>query len=100
MNPEFDCCSFFKAVADANRVKIMQLLARGELSVSEICRHFKMKQPSISHHLGVLRHAKVVECRKEGKEVFYRLNPCCVSSCCSGFMKRFVGKGEGDASGE
>ncbi|MFA6092744.1 MAG: metalloregulator ArsR/SmtB family transcription factor [Elusimicrobiota bacterium] len=95
---EFDCCCFFKAVADANRVKIMHLLAKGELSVTEICRHFKMKQPSISHHLGVLKSAKVVECRKEGKEVFYRLNCCCVSSCCSSFMQRFLGKDKEDAA--
>lgn len=95
MEVDFDCCSFFKAVADPNRVKIMMLLARRELSVSEICAHFKMKQPSISHHLGVLKNARIVESRKEGKEVFYRLNACCVSSCCSGFMKRFAGGGEG-----
>ncbi|MBI5622156.1 MAG: winged helix-turn-helix transcriptional regulator [Elusimicrobia bacterium] len=95
MAQESDCCSFFKAVADVNRVKIMLLLARGEMSVSQICGHFKMKQPSISHHLGVLRNAKVVECRKEGKEVFYRLNRCCVDSSCSGFMKRFTDKAEG-----
>lgn len=99
MSMEFDCCSFFKAVADANRVKIMLLLARGEMSVSAICRHFKMKQPSISHHLGVLKAAKVVDCRKEGKEVFYRLNHCCVSSCCADFMQRFSGKGGGASAG-
>jgi DNA-binding transcriptional ArsR family regulator len=97
---EFDCCTFFKAVADPNRVKIMLLLARGELSVSAVCRHFKMKQPSISHHLGVLKSARVVECRKEGKEVFYRLNQCCVSSCCSDFMQRFAGKAEERPAGE
>ncbi|MBI5882902.1 MAG: winged helix-turn-helix transcriptional regulator [Elusimicrobia bacterium] len=100
MSVEFDCCSFFKAVADANRVKIMLLLARGEMSVSAICKHFKMKQPSISHHLGVLKSAKVVECRKEGKEVFYRLNQCCVSSRCSDFMQRFAEKTGKGAAGD
>lgn len=92
---EFDCLTFFKAVADPNRVRIMALLAGGELSVSAICKHFKMKQPSISHHLSVLKGAKIVDARKEGKEVFYRLNECCVSSCCLDFMKRFVGGGKG-----
>lgn len=91
----FDCGSFFKAVSDPNRVKIMALLhRRKEMSVSEICRHFDMKQPSISHHLGILKSAKIVESRKEGKEVYYKLNCCCVSSCCSDFMKRFSGEGE------
>jgi len=87
----FDCCSFFKAVSDPNRVKMLSLLAKGEKTVSEICRHFVMKQPSISHHLSILKNAKAVESRKEGKEVYYRLNGCCIDSCCSDFMKRFKG---------
>lgn len=87
----FDIGSFFKAVSDSNRVKIMMLLRREnqELTVSEICRHFKMKQPSISHHLGILKNAQIVESRKDGKEVYYKLNSCCVSECCMDFMNRF-----------
>ena len=88
---EFDCGTFFKAVADPSRVKMMLLIGKKELTVSEICKHFKMKQPSISHHLGILKNARIVESRKEGKEVFYKLNSCCVSSCCGDFMKRFSG---------
>ncbi len=90
----FDCGSFFKAVSDPNRVKIMMLLhKRKEMSVSEICKHFNMKQPSISHHLGILKTAKIVESRKDGKEVYYKINSCCVSSCCTDFMNKFKAEG-------
>ncbi len=91
---DFDCASFFKAVSDPNRVKIMALLHhRKEMSVSEICKHFDMKQPSISHHLGILKNAKIVESRKDGKEVYYKINSCCVSSCCTDFMNKFKAEG-------
>ena len=85
----FDWCAFFKAVADPTRVKIMQLLFKNEMCVSDICRNFNMKQPSISHHLNILKNAKVVTSRKDGKEVFYALNDCCISGCCSDFMNQF-----------
>ncbi|MFQ5561271.1 MAG: ArsR/SmtB family transcription factor [Nitrospinota bacterium] len=80
---------FFKAAGDANRMKIMMLLMKQELCVSDICKKFDMQQPSISHHLNVLKNAGIVTDRKEGKEVFYSLNKCCISSCCGGFMKKF-----------
>lgn len=67
----------------------MKLLYGKEMCVSEICTHFKMKQPSISHHLGILKQAKIVTDRKEGKEVYYSLNKCCVSSCCQDFAGMF-----------
>ena len=88
---DFSCCDFFKAVSDPNRVKIlMLLLKKKEMTVGEICAKFDMKQPSISHHLGVLKGAKVVESRKEGKEVHYKINSCCISACCGDFMKTFA----------
>jgi DNA-binding transcriptional ArsR family regulator len=91
---KFDCCTFFKAVSDPTRVKIMALLADREMNVTEICEHFDMKQPSISHHLNILKNVKIVASRKEGKEVFYSLNRCCVSGCCQDFMDRFGGEEE------
>lgn len=86
---KFDCCTFFKAVSDPTRVKIMALLSDREMNVSEICEHFHMTQPSISHHLNILKSVKIVNSRKEGKEVFYSLNRCCVSGCCQDFMNEF-----------
>ena len=89
---DFDCCDFFKAVGDPTRVKIMMMLRAKELCVSDICKEFSMKQPSISHHLNILKRAKIVNDRKEGKEVYYSLNESCISECCSGFMESFTGK--------
>jgi len=85
----YDCCCFFKAVSDPTRIKIMKLLKQKEMCVSDICKHFNMKQPSISHHLNILKNAKIVSSRKEGKEVYYSLNRSCISSCCSDFMGDF-----------
>lgn len=52
-----ECTTFFKAVSDDTRVKIMDLLRESSMCVSEICEHFDMKQPSISHHLSILKSA-------------------------------------------
>ena len=86
---EFDCNSFFKAVADPTRIKIMKLISKKEMCVSDICKHFNMKQPSISHHLSILKNARIVKDRKDGKEVYYSLNKICISTCCSDFMGDF-----------
>jgi len=83
---------FFKAISDQNRVKIMELLKDGEMNVTEICTHFDMTQPSISHHLGILKNADIVKDRKTGKEVFYYLNDICITSCCGSFSDRFSKK--------
>ena len=100
MSEESDCCSFFKAVSDPSRVKMMMLLLKNkEMSVSALCKHFAMKQPSVSHHLGILKNAKIVESRKEGKEVFYRLNSCCVMDSCGDFMRRFAADAEEKTGG-
>ena len=90
----YDCCGFFKAVSDPTRIQIMKLLTKTEMCVSDICTHFKMKQPSISHHLNILKNAQIVRSRKEGKEVYYSLNKICISDCCSDFMGNFKEKEE------
>ncbi len=81
---------FFKAISDPNRVKIMELLKDKELNVTQICEHFDMQQPSVSHHLNILKNAKIVSGTKRGKEVFYRLDSICIVNCCNGFREQFV----------
>jgi ArsR family transcriptional regulator, arsenate/arsenite/antimonite-responsive transcriptional repressor len=86
---KFDCCSIFKALSDQTRVKILLLLHGKEMCVTEICSHFNMKQPSISHHLSILKNNGLVSDRKDGKEIYYSLNKqAIVTSCCS-FMGNF-----------
>lgn len=86
----YDLNKFFKAISDQNRVRIMELLKDRELNVSQICEHFDMQQPSVSHHLSILKNAKIVASNKRGKEVYYRLDSICITSCCNGFREQFV----------
>lgn len=65
----------FKALGDATRLQIVQMLFHKELCVCDILDAFTISQPAISHHLAILRQAEIVLVRKEGKWVFYRLNP-------------------------
>lgn len=81
--------NFFKAISDPNRVKIMELLKDRELNVGEICQHFDMQQPSISHHLTILKNALIVGSSKRGKEVYYHLNTIRIMDCCSDFSDKF-----------
>jgi ArsR family transcriptional regulator len=64
----------FKALADTNRLRILTILERGPLNVSEICSVLRLEQSNVSRHLGVLLNAGMV--RKEGRSgwVYYRLD--------------------------
>ncbi|MDH5680134.1 MAG: metalloregulator ArsR/SmtB family transcription factor [Spirochaetota bacterium] len=78
--------SFFKALCDETRLEIFMLLREGEKNVGELVDSFRISQPTISHHLSILRHANLVKVRKEGKMVYYSLNCDCVGDCCSDFF--------------
>ncbi len=60
-------------LADKTRLKILKLLAKEELCVCEIMAALRLTQPTSSHHLGILERSGLVETRREGKWVFYRL---------------------------
>ena len=65
----------FRALADATRVRILNLLIRnGELCVCDLNANFDLSQPTISHHLGLLRKAGLVEATTRGRWAFYRAN--------------------------
>ncbi len=63
-----------KALADANRLKIVCLLAKQEHCVCELVESLDLAQNLISHHLGVLKKNDLVECRREGTNMYYALN--------------------------
>lgn len=86
------CCNFddfVKAMADETRQRILMLLRAGELSVSELQKHFPLTQPTISHHLAILRCANLVVVRRQGRMAFYRANPSCVVECCQEILGLF-----------
>ena len=81
---------FAKAIADETRQKIMGLCCCSELSVNEIVEQTNVSQPTVSHHLAVLRDAGLVDARHEGKQTYYTLNQERVASCCGQIMQVFA----------
>ena len=65
----------FKALSDGTRQQILQLLEGEQRTVGEIVKKFSLSQPTISHHLRILREAGLVESTRRGTWAFYRLVP-------------------------
>ena len=65
--------SIARALADPKRLCVLEQLARGERSVSDLSRDAGCQVPNMSQHLGVLRAAGLVASRREGSTVLYRL---------------------------
>jgi ArsR family transcriptional regulator len=81
---------FAKAIADETRQKIMRACCCCWLSVGELVSQIGLTQPTISHHLAILREAGLVEARHEGKQTFYMLNQNRVVVCCGQLMTTFA----------
>lgn len=65
--------SLFKLLSDKTRLQILMALADGEKNVTALCASLKLPQPTVSHHLGLLRMTNVVGHRRDGKQVIYGL---------------------------
>ncbi|MFO0878194.1 MAG: metalloregulator ArsR/SmtB family transcription factor [Gemmataceae bacterium] len=63
----------FQALGHPTRVAIVECLDRGEMSVNRLCEKVGVEQANASQHLAVLRNKQIVEPRKEGNQIFYRL---------------------------
>ena len=83
-----------KANADETRQKIMSECCCSELSVNEIVEKVGFSQPTISHHLAILREAGLVDVREEGKQTFYTLNQERIAVCCGQIMLKFAPESE------
>ncbi len=68
-----DVEQIFKALADANRLRIVNLLLHGELCVCDIQYVLENSQPNISRHLAYLKNSDMVVDRRDGYRVFYRI---------------------------
>jgi DNA-binding transcriptional ArsR family regulator len=64
----------FQALSEPNRQKIVDVLKKGELSVSEILQHLNVTMPTLSHHLDILKRANLISSRREGQQIIYSLN--------------------------
>lgn len=69
-----DIISIFKALADENRIRILNLLRNGELCVCDIEAALEIKQSNASRHLTRLKTAKIITSKKKSQWVYYRLN--------------------------
>jgi len=63
-----------KALADGTRLQILLLLSRQEMAVCELIAALKLSQPAVSHHLKILKHARLVKDNREGKWIFYTID--------------------------
>lgn len=94
-----DSVTFAKAMADQTRQEIMRLLCCESYCVSDLVSRTGVSQPTVSHHLGILRETGLVETRREGKQVFYTLNQDAVATCCGVLIRDFAPETSAEASG-
>lgn len=64
----------FKALADTNRLMIVDMISDGELCACKILEKFQITQPTLSHHMKILCDCGLVNSRKEGKWMYYSLS--------------------------
>ncbi len=65
----------FTALADPSRRAIFESLTRGEAAVKDLTARFDISQSAVSQHLGTLRGAGLVHARRDGRCVYYRVDP-------------------------
>jgi len=66
-------CRLFRVLSDETRLKLLLTLRGGEQHVTELCKKLRLPQPTVSHHLGLLRVHGLVKNRRKGKLVYYSL---------------------------
>lgn len=71
----------FRALSDPTRLRILELLADGERCVCDVVAAMDVAQPLLSHHLKILRQAGFIHARKEGRWMYYRLDPERLEAC-------------------
>ena len=64
----------FKALSDENRLMILDMLKSGETCACYLLEDLSISQPTLSHHMGVLREAGIVTGRKDGKWTYYSID--------------------------
>jgi DNA-binding transcriptional ArsR family regulator len=70
-----ECAERLKALADEDRLRIIQVLRAGEKNVGEIAAELSAEISNVSHHLQILKREGIVETEKQGRYVVYRLHP-------------------------
>ncbi len=82
---------FGKALADPTRQRIMRLLCCRELCVGDLVAEMgNVSQPTVSHHLQILKAAGLVGTRRDGKHVYYTLRQEAIANCCQVVVQRYA----------
>ncbi len=69
-----ETAQIFKALCDENRIRILEMLQTGEKCACKILDELNVTQPTLSHHMKILCDSGIVESRKEGKWIHYRIS--------------------------
>ncbi len=93
-----ESAAFGRAIGDATRQEIMRFCCCDWRSVGEVAEEVKVSQPTVSHHLALLKQAGLVKSRREGKQVFYTLDQKRVVSCCGKLLFAFAPEEEATQS--
>lgn len=80
----------FQALAHPTRIAIMEFLSYGEMSVGQLCEKIGLEQANASQHLAVLRNKHLVETRKDGNQIFYRLRDPLLAEALEAMRKFFL----------
>jgi ArsR family transcriptional regulator len=83
------CEDFFKALSDQTRQSILKMLERKQMCVCEIAQAFDVSQPTISHHLDILKRTGLIESKRKGQNIYYSLNRDWFKECCCDFLSMF-----------
>ncbi len=70
-----ECAELFKALADETRLKILHLLFEREQCVSDVMAALHLNQSRVSHHLKILKVARLVDASRDGQRICYALHP-------------------------
>ncbi len=68
------CAERLKALSDPHRLRIVQALRTGELTVGDLAELLEIELVNVSHHLKILKYASLVEVRRDGRYMYYRLH--------------------------
>jgi ArsR family transcriptional regulator len=86
-----DSVTFAKAIADETRQKIMQILCCRWLCVGDVVEQLGgISQPTVSHHLAILRDTGLVHTQRDGRQIYYSLNQDAIAVCCGTLMQVFA----------
>ena len=72
---QMELCDLFRLLSDHTRLQIVLFLATGEHTVTDLCTALNLPQPTVSHHLGLLRMNRLIVNERQGKKVIYSLSP-------------------------